>query len=65
MRAVNKGKHGIDCLIDGAQVLRLHHCRLLIGGRFIEEELWVQNGRIIDPRHQFWALKKRVCAPRD
>ncbi len=42
-------------------MIKFSNCRLLIaGGSLVEQDLWVQNGRVIDPAHRFWEAKSSL-----
>eukprot|EP00947_MAST-08B_sp_MAST-8B-sp1_P002079 g2079.t1 len=36
------------------RVTRFTNIRLLRGDAFVDEDLWVRDGRIIDPQSRFW-----------
>jgi len=40
--------------LDGATVTKFTNCRVLRNGQIRQEDLWVQNGKIIDPEKRFW-----------
>merc|ERR1712166_462634 len=36
------------------QVTKFRNCKLLRGGEIVQDDLWVQHGKIIDPESRFW-----------
>ena len=39
------------------KLYQFKNCRLLRDSKLIEEDLWVRDGKIIDPRDVFWGGK--------
>uniref|UniRef100_A0A1I7XVV5 N-acetylglucosamine-6-phosphate deacetylase n=1 Tax=Steinernema glaseri TaxID=37863 RepID=A0A1I7XVV5_9BILA len=44
----------------GAHLLQFVNCRLLRGGRFLAEDLWVEDGRVKDPEKVFFEERRRA-----
>ncbi|KAK0417233.1 hypothetical protein QR680_012896 [Steinernema hermaphroditum] len=42
------------------RLLQFVNCRLLRGGRFLAEDLWVENGQVRDPEKVFFDEKRRA-----
>lgn len=45
-------------------VTRFTNCRLVRGGKLVRDDLWVSDGRIIDPARRFWeasSTRVRCC----
>eukprot|EP00658_Telonema_sp_P-2_P010255 TRINITY_DN13865_c0_g1_i6.p1 TRINITY_DN13865_c0_g1~~TRINITY_DN13865_c0_g1_i6.p1 ORF type:complete len:414 (+),score=90.74 TRINITY_DN13865_c0_g1_i6:154-1395(+) len=38
-------------------VIKFRNCRILRGGQVITDNLWVQDGKVIDPEKRFWEAK--------
>ena len=38
-----------------ATMTRFTHCRVVRGDALVEEDLWVQDGVVVDPKKRFWA----------
>ena len=36
------------------KVIKFTNCRVLTGAAFATEDLWVRDGRVIDPASRFW-----------
>jgi len=47
-------------MAESSTVLRLKNARIVRGGKLIDEELWIQDGKIIDPQEYFYDVKKRA-----
>lgn len=43
-----------------ARLIRFHDCRILRNHKIIKEDLWVRNGKIIDPEKIFFDEKSRA-----
>jgi N-acetylglucosamine-6-phosphate deacetylase len=41
------------------RLIRFHNCRILRNHKIIQEDLWVRNGKIIDPEKVFFDEKLR------
>lgn len=42
------------CVAEAA-LTQFVNCRLFRNGRFVEEDLWVSEGRIVDPQKWFFS----------
>lgn len=42
---------------DESEVIRLFNCSLLRNGVFVNEDLWIRNGKIISPQEVFYDEK--------
>ena len=42
------------------KVVRLKNVRIVRGGELSKDELWIQDGRIINPQKYFFDVKKRA-----
>ena len=44
--------------IDSSQLIKFKNCRILRNHKIITEDLWVRNGKIIDPEKIFFDEKQ-------
>jgi len=60
-RQPSPARHGADCA-SHSHTLKLVNVRLVKGGKLVDEDLWVRNGRIVDAAKEFWdASHAREC----
>lgn len=45
---------------DNSQLIKFKNCRILRNHKVITEDLWVQNGKIIDPEKIFFDEKRKA-----
>lgn len=45
---------------SSTQLIRFHECRILRDHKIIKEDLWVRNGKIIDPEKIFFDEQSRA-----
>lgn len=45
---------------DGSQLIKFKNCRILRNHKIITEDLWVRNGKIIDPEQIFFDEKLKA-----
>lgn len=51
-------RHSFSGKPSDRRVLKIENVRVLRGGRLVDEDLWVKNGRVIDPRARFWEANR-------
>ena len=42
-------------------VTQFVNCWQLLGDKFVREDLWIADGKILDPKLQFWDARMKVC----
>lgn len=49
-----------ELFTDGSQLIKFKNCRILRNHKIITEDLWVRNGKIIDPEIIFFDEKQKA-----
>ena len=47
------------CLSVMSETVQFHNCRLLRGGQLVSQQLWIRDGKIIDPEPVFYGEKRK------
>ena len=47
-----------DIHIDAHTIQQFYNCRQLLNGKIVQEDLWVRDGRILNPEKLFYSEQK-------
>jgi len=48
-----------DEIVAKQHLVRFFNCRLLRRGKFVDEDLWIERGRVVNPEPIFYSQRRR------